>query len=49
MLWIGGGAELLHVVRAAAVGEAAHATRVNPNLCILLLTVLVYVGCIFAY
>jgi hypothetical protein len=30
---------VVRAVRAAAVGEAAHATRVNPNLCILVLTV----------
>ena len=36
---IDAGAEVLRVVRAAAVGEAAHATMVNSNLCILLLTV----------
>ena len=38
LLRVGAGAELLRAVRAAAVVEAAHATRVNPNLCILVLT-----------
>jgi hypothetical protein len=42
LLLVRGGAELLCAVcaaRATAVGEAAHATRVNPNLCIVVLTV----------
>ena len=29
----------VRAARAAIVGEAAHATRVNPNLCIVVLTV----------
>ena len=34
----------VRAARAATVGEAAHATRVNPNLYILVLTVYVDVG-----
>jgi hypothetical protein len=39
LLRVGAGAKLLRAVGVAAFGESAHATRVNPNLCVLVLIV----------